>query len=243
MSDAAGISDLELHALLDGELPEARRAAVAAAVAREPALAARLAAFAEDRARLASAFREVGEAPLPAAWIARIEREAAPSRSRWRGVRGPALAIAASVLLVVGGLWAWSGGAGPGPILEAAVAARAGDWVPEQSFGASVPAARLRDAVGDAVRPPDLARFGFRLAAAHVYRGGGAELVYRRASGAALTIFLRKSDGRARFEMRRRGDLRLCLWQDDVVAAVVAGEMSAGEMMRVASRAYADLNL
>jgi len=35
----------------------------------------------------------------------------------------------------------------------------------------------------------------------------------------------------------------VCLWQDEVVGAVMMGEMSAGQMMRVAGAAYAALNL
>ena len=59
----------------------------------------------------------------------------------------------------------------------------------------------------------------------------------------AYSITVRKSAGAARFDLLRRGSLRVCIWQDDVVGAVITGQMSAGAMMRVASRAYADLDL
>jgi anti-sigma factor RsiW len=58
-----------------------------------------------------------------------------------------------------------------------------------------------------------------------------------------LTIYVRKSDGDARFDLLRRGKLRVCIWQDEVVSAVMTGDMSAGEMMRVASAAYSSLDL
>jgi hypothetical protein len=38
--------------------------------------------------------------------------------------------------------------------------------------------------------------------------------------------------------MTARGRVRVCLWQDDVLATVMVGEMSAAEMLRVASLAY-----
>jgi hypothetical protein len=38
--------------------------------------------------------------------------------------------------------------------------------------------------------------------------------------------------------MVSRGPVRICLWQDDVLASVMVGEMSSAEMLRVASLAY-----
>ena len=46
-----------------------------------------------------------------------------------------------------------------------------------------------------------------------------------------------------RFDLLRHGSTRVCIWQDNVVGAVVIAPMSAGEMMRVASSAYTALNL
>jgi anti-sigma factor RsiW len=37
--------------------------------------------------------------------------------------------------------------------------------------------------------------------------------------------------------------LRICIWQDDIIGTVMVGDMSAGEMARAASAAYAGLNL
>ena len=54
---------------------------------------------------------------------------------------------------------------------------------------------------------------------------------------------MRASDGTVRFDLLRRGRARVCVWQDDVVGVVIIAPMSAGEMMRVASGAYAALNL
>ena len=70
-----------------------------------------------------------------------------------------------------------------------------------------------------------------------------AGLVYRSTQAGELTIYVRKSSGQSRFDLLRRGRLRVCIWQDDVVGAVMTGEMSAGLMMRIASRAYGDLDL
>jgi anti-sigma factor RsiW len=99
----------------------------------------------------------------------------------------------------------------------------------------------LRDATGLPVHAPDLRRLGWSLAALRTYTGA-AELRYRNPSGQALTIYVRRSDGTARFDLLRHGKLRVCIWQDDVVGAVIMADMAAGPMMRVAVAAYNDLN-
>ena len=62
--------------------------------------------------------------------------------------------------------------------------------------------------------------------------------------GSTLTLFVRPSTGVPRFDLFKTGALRVCIWQDEVVGAVMMGEMSAGQMMRVAQgAAYAALEL
>jgi anti-sigma factor RsiW len=81
----------DLSAFIDGELPPPRHAEVAAALAADPTLAARAAAFRRDRDRLAQAYASVAQAPLPAAWLARIEAAVEP---------GPAPAAAPSAKIL-----------------------------------------------------------------------------------------------------------------------------------------------
>jgi anti-sigma factor RsiW len=239
------ITELELHAYIDGELPPDRQRAVVALLERDPALAQRAAAFMADKQRLAAAFGPIAGQPLPAAWIARIRTAPRPRRvgpADWR-------AIAASVLLCcgLGGGGAWLLRPPADTIL--ADAERAHD---DAAPGAALPPAGARDdglraTLGLKVRAPDLAALGYRLTGVRVLTlgagGHAAELVYQDAHALRLTIYVRKSAGAARFDLLRRGRLRVCIWQDDVVGAVITGEMSAGAMMRVASRAYADLDL
>ena len=61
---------------------------------------------------------------------------------------------------------------------------------------------------------------------------------YRNAADQVFTLYLRPSGGTEAFDLMKRGDLRICLWQDDVLATVMMGDMSAAEMLRVASLAY-----
>jgi anti-sigma factor RsiW len=66
------IADEELHAFIDGELPPDRAAVLRAALAAEPTLAARVAAYQADKSALRALFGPVAARPLPAAWHRRI---------------------------------------------------------------------------------------------------------------------------------------------------------------------------
>ena len=249
-----GLPDDEaLHAYIDGELDAAGCATVERAMRADPAFAARVAAFRQDKQMLAALLGPVARQALPAHWLARIRQGAtAASRPRAPPGRLRRLALAASLMLalVAGGvrLFAPRGDT----ILAEAEAAHDGRLRPSAEFiGASLPqgaaqARLLQDRLALAVRPPDLTRFGYRLVAIDLFAAGprpAAGLVYRDARAAPLTIYIRRSAGEARFDLLRRGRLRECIWQDDVVGAVLSGEMSAGEMMRIASRAYGELNI
>ena len=41
--------------------------------------------------------------------------------------------------------------------------------------------------------------------------------------------------------MIKRGDTRICLWQDDILTSVMLADVSAAEMLRLASLAYSEL--
>ncbi len=241
MSGLAPPTEHEIHAYVDGALDPARREEVDAILRRDDGLAARVAAYCADRDALRQALSGIMTQSLPQEWQARIE-----GATRRRGLLSRRRAVAAGLALMV------SAGAGTallrrqgGGILQDALAAR------ESGLGAAVPAgeagalqnARLAAALGLNVRAPDLRHFGFQLARLEVSQARTAQMDYRDAAGRRLTIYVRPSDGTVRFDLLRRGPARVCVWQDDVVGAVIIAPMSAGEMMRVASSAYAALNL
>jgi anti-sigma factor RsiW len=95
------------------------------------------------------------------------------------------------------------------------------------------------------VAAPDLSRMGYQLAGYQVYRGGtrgnAAELLYRHHDNRIFALYLRRPSGAPRFDQYKQGNLRVCIWQDDVLGAVMTGEMSTAEMQRLASLAYTGL--
>jgi anti-sigma factor RsiW len=100
----------------------------------------------------------------------------------------------------------------------------------------------LAQALALNLQAPDLSKLGYTLASVGTYAdtpgGRAVKLDYRAADARTFTVYLRRSSGDVRFEMLKQGETRICVWQDDVVGAVMMGEMSAGEMLRLASAAY-----
>jgi len=239
----------ELHAFIDDELGASRRAEIAGILREDAALAMRIAAYKADRERLRTAFDGVDEQPLPTAWAAQIQ---AAFASRRRAVITRRFAVAAGVALaasvIVVARWQRQR---DDTILAEAEAARDGQLDGRLVGGEPLPepASRdglLRSALDMHVRAPDLKRFGFQLVRMELFgrpSGGAAQLLYLDPNQRSLTIYVRHSDGTVQFDLLRRGQTRVCVWQDDVVGAVIIAPVSAAEMLRIASSAYTDLNL
>ena len=239
MSDYPNPSDEQLHAFIDGAMK------VAAAIQRDPALAARVAAFNADKRLLREAYGPLVEEPIPAAWTAMIA-DAPLHKDNVVAFKRPTLtralmALAASVVLMIGG-WA---------VYSDMIAGNAEALVTEALavHAGTKPSATVVADSGTALKTlkvplktPDLTKMGYMLAKVEVYGDkSGVKLGYRDKDNKLFTLYLKPSPGTPRFDMLKRGDARICIWQDDVLATIMVGEMSAGEMLRLASLAYAGL--
>ncbi|MFP5330263.1 MAG: anti-sigma factor family protein, partial [Alphaproteobacteria bacterium] len=102
-----GQDDDRLMAFLDGELDEAGRAEVEAAIAADPALAARLEAQRRLRDRLRAHYGPVADEPVPDRLRSLIETNVVPFRPPHRAARPawqlPAAIAASLVLGILGG--------------------------------------------------------------------------------------------------------------------------------------------
>ena len=242
----------ELHAFIDNELTASRRAEIEAILRQDPDLAAQVAGYQSDRDRLRTAFESLADEPPRADWVRQIETAMAtpkrPFMTRRFAIAGGAtgMALAASVAAYV----YWRRPRDPAIVTEAE-AARAGHLGGRLAGSDPLPPPAVRDAalqstLGMRVRAPDLQRYGFRLSRLELFGNAGAgaaQLQYTDASDRILTIYVRASDGTVHFDIVRRGQTRLCVWQDDVVGAVIIAPVSAAEMLHIASGAYTDLNL
>jgi len=254
MSSAARISDDELHAFIDGALDEARRRDVEVALAADPELAVRIEGFASDKALLKRVYAPLAARPVPQHLLALAEGAARPASPRWRSWGAGGVIAAALVVGLAGtaGLWR-AQPSRPGEIVEAALDARIesvrGEKIVPVAASAGVHRydAALKSAVAMNVKVPDLAKMGYHLAGLHLYAqaagGRAAELLYRDTQGRLFTLYLRHSDGAARFDQFERRGLRVCIWQDDQLGMVMAGNVSTAAMQRLASLAYTGLTL
>ena len=249
MSEHESIRAEELHAYVDGELPQSRRAEIDRILAHDATLAAKVAAFKSDKATLARAYGGLEDQELPREWIDTIERGPASRRS----ALVPTLtALAASLVLLVVGSAVVRNGSLQGSVVNEALSVRDNIVAPNQ-----VIAWRADERLADAspilertlamkARVPDLSGMGYRLTAIQLYRtatnDGSVELVYRGQNDRDFTLYVRRSPGKPRFDVFEQAGVRVCVWQDEVVSTVMAGRMSAAEMQRLASLAYNGLN-
>jgi anti-sigma factor RsiW len=242
------LGELELHAFIDGELPPARHAEVAQAIACDPVLAARVAAYQHDKAAIVLAFAPVLGQPVPPALLAAAH--AGPPRRRAVPYRRLVLASAACAAAVL--LFVLARRPPDNDIFAQALSARAEASAAERQLNGQDQAvleaggAVLSAMLGNKVEVPDLSRAGFRLVATEIYghlRADAVQLRYEDPAHRLFTVYLRPPNGADSFEVTERGPVRLCLWRNADVTAVMAGEMPTPELFRLASLSYAALGL
>lgn len=239
MSALSDMSELEIHAYVDGELDAQRAHAIEEAASKDSALAARIAAYRADKALLKRAYAPLAQRPVPPAWEALIRSDAkgVPPRYSWRLVGS----IAAILLVVAGGFGWYIARLPAGDVVQAALEVRDNAYIAVTGLDeARRYDARLGRIVNADIRVPDLERMGYRVTALGFY-DRAAEIQYRDRQNNLFTLYLRASDGKTRFDQFEQKGLRICVWQDDRISTVMAGTMSAAEMQRLASLAYLGL--
>lgn len=250
MNDRIQLVEADLHGFIDNELDGERRCEVEHALREDAEMSRLVSLYRADNERLGRAYAHVLEQPLPAEWISRI-RSQPKRRSPVRS--GVWMALAASLVLAVAAALTYREMPAntEEPIVAEALSARADTTAPQAMLATDSPAS-VRDAdrlvaaaLAMRVKAPDLARMGYTLTGVRTYGGvpGGkaVELVYRSARNQAFTLYLRHPSSPPRFDQFKRDGLRICIWQDDVLGTVMAGQMSAAEMQRLASLAYMGL--
>ncbi|MGE3335041.1 MAG: anti-sigma factor [Rhodospirillaceae bacterium] len=235
----------ELQAFIDGELDGVRGADIEAAIHGDAELARQVHAYRADKVRLTQIYAPLLERPIPQEWLTKISQRNVvplPVKTSRRGVIG--MAIAASVAATLGTTIAYrhfseqDGEA----LIAAALAAHA---LARDITAQAVPANALAQLAGVDIKAPDLTKMGFALVGMRTLDGPGgsaaAVLAYRDAGERVFTLYLKRSSGTPQFDMIKRGDTRICVWQDDVLSTIMLADVSAAEMLRLASLAYSGL--
>lgn len=245
------VTEAELQAYVDDQLPAARRGEVEVWLGENPAEQTRIAAYRRQNAALRAQFDGVLDEPVP-------DRLAAAASARPR----PALRAAAVVAwLAIGGTAGWfARGAVPVPtatspafVREAAVAHAV--YSPEVRHPVEVGVAEqdhlvkwLSKRLGASLKIPFLEPLGYSLVGGRLLPGSGgpvAQFMYQDRGGQRLTLYVRTDAGEARetaFRFAREGDVRVFYWVDGRFGYALSGEVERARLLKIAEAVYRELN-
>lgn len=247
MNDAP-ITEAELHAYVDGQLPAERRAAVEDYLAAHPAEAERVRAYRQQNDQLHALFDTALDEPVPATW------QRPPPR------RAPGLARAAALLAAaaVGGVLGWALRGGETIEITAGLPQQAAIahlvYSPEVLHPVEVGAreeahlvAWLSKRLGAPVRAPHLAAAGFELVGGRLLpgeTGPAAQFMYQDARGARLTLYVRTAEdsGETAFRYAQEGRVGVFYWVDGPFGYALSGELDRARLLAVAEGVYRALN-
>jgi anti-sigma factor RsiW len=245
------ITDEELHAYVDGLLPEDRVCEVEEYVAAHPAVASRVAAWRAQAAMIRDRWGKVVEEELP--------ERLRPSRfaARAQGL-GRKIAAAIAFAFVLGAAAGWFG--------RGVLLAGRDDEIARALADAAIEAHRIYTAemrhpievlaedahllpwlsrkVGQPVKAPDLAPEGLKLLGGRLLSGphgiATAFFMYEGGSGERVTLTTARTTrtGESAFQWRAAGDIGAIAWIEGGLAFVVAGPARHERLDRVARRVF-----
>jgi len=243
------ISEDDLNGYVDRVLEPERQADVADYMREHPDVAKRVAAFTGQRDLLRAALAPIAEEPLPPELnLSRIieNRARRPSVARW--------AIAAMLLLSIGGLggWAMRGAleVTPGGLAALAQEATASYsvYAPDRVRPVEVrasDAAQLIQWVSDRlhrpVKVPDLTTSGYRLMGGRLVatsHGPAAMFMYDDDRGSRIVVLTRPMSGadqNAPMTPRSEGDVKGFAWADDGVGYSLVGQAAPESLRPIAN--------
>src|SRR6478672_3915401 len=246
------VTEDELHAYVDGELPADRREAVARWLSEHPEQAAVVAAWRAQAEGIRTRFGAVAEEPVPARLaIDKVMRSGGVSRGALIGIA----AAAAVVAFVIGGGAGWMarGASAAAPASAGEFTADAIEahklYVVEVRHPVEVPGDErqhmtqwLTKRLGYQQRVPDLSAIGLKLVGARLLpgpTGAAAFYMYEGASGERFTIYCAKASAPASAFRYTAGERAAAFyWADGKVAYVVSGPADRDKLEKVAKAAY-----
>jgi anti-sigma factor RsiW len=248
------VTEDELHAYVDGELPADRRAAVEAWLAAHPDDMARVAAWRAQAESIRARYGAVANEPVPARLA--LERLDRLDRGR-RGWRAYAAAAVLAAFLIGGAAgWvaraAWAPAANPFQALTADALEAYRLYVVEVRHPVEVPGSEeahlvqwLSKRVGYELRCPNLEKIGLKLVGGRLLpgpAGAAAFFMYETASGERFTLYSARSNTpETALRYNAAGRVAAVAWVDNKVAYVISGEANRDRLQTVAKAAYDQL--
>jgi anti-sigma factor RsiW len=252
------VTEDELHAYVDGELPDDRLQAVTAWLAAHPDQAALVAHWRMQADAIRARYGAVANEPIPARLqLDRIEREQA--NTRWSARALTALAATVLFAFMAGGGAGWfahsaTGSAANGSDKITADAVEAYRlYVVEVRHPVEVPGSELAHMrnwlskrIGHELSIPDLQSIGLKLVGGRLLpgpTGAAAFYMYEGPSGERFTIYCAKAGGpetALRFKDGKR--YASFTWVDDKISYVVSGPADRDRLETVAKNAYEQID-
>lgn len=246
------VTEAELHAYVDGFLPEARRAEIEAYLATHTDEAQRVQAWRGQNLALRDLFDPVLTEPLPA----RVRKSALLRRMR------PALRYAAVLAwFALGGAAGWYLHAySTVTSVDAMAFARQAAiahvvYSPEVRHPVEVAADQeahlvswLSKRLGASLKVPQLMTVGYQLVGGRLLpgsRGPVAQFMFQDGNGQRLTLYVRSGAGDNRetaFRYTQERGVSVFYWIDDKFGYALSGEIDKAELLRVAKVVYQQLN-
>jgi len=246
------VTEDELHAYVDGELPTDRKAAVAAWLAEHPEQAALVATWRAQAESIRAHFGTAVDEPVPQ----RLKLDQVLRHEQANGRSWMAMATAAAIVaFIVGGAAGWMarGASAAAPSSFDIYATEALDahklYVVEVRHPVEVPGGArahmtqwLSKRLGKDLRIPDLQSIGLKLVGGRLLpgpTGAAAFYMYESASGERFTMYCAKTDepGTA---LRYTGSDQFAAfyWVDDKIAYVMSGPSDREQLEKVTKAVY-----
>jgi anti-sigma factor RsiW len=254
------ISENDLHAYADGLLGQERRAEVEQHLAASFDDARRVAAWRTQNAALRAAYNPILSEPLPPQLIKR----AANDPSYWRQI------AAAFMIAVVSGSAGWMMHSPPPPDLsqqfnvplrsdgplalahQAAIAHVV--YSPEVTRPVEIGAEQedqlvkwLSKRLGSNINPPKLGKLGYELIGGRLLPGQNgpvAQFMYHNVAGERLTVYVSTDQTQNKdtgFRFAQEGPVNVFYWIDGKFGYALSGGMDKGELARIATAVYDQL--
>jgi anti-sigma factor RsiW len=255
MSPALPLSEDDLHAYADNQLSPERAQEVAAVLAREPALAGRVAEIRRQNALLRDALDPWLAEPLPRELL--HASTGGPARSLWRTLR-PALAVAATLVLGVG--LGWYGRdemlrlEGTPVTFSRQAALTHAIYAADQNRPVEVWAADeqrlvnwLSKRINFPLRAPDLNNLGFSLVGGRLVAGNekpGALFMYENADKQRISLLVRRDDTPSHetaFRYAKEDGVSVFYWIDDSCGYAISGRIDKTQLLAIARTVYGQL--
>src|SRR5665213_70832 len=245
------VTEDELHAYVDGELPADRQEAITSWLAAHPEQAAQVAAWRAQADSIRARYGAVVHEPVPDRLkLEQITRALRPGRLSWA-----ALATAAIVTLFVGGGAGWMarGASAAAPAGFDTFTSDALDahklYVVEVRHPVEVPGDEcahmtqwLSKRLGVDLRIPDLQSIGLKLVGGRLLpgpTGAAAFYMYEGPSGERFTIYCAKAGGPETALRFKNGErFASFTWVDDKVGYVVSGPADRDRLEAVTKMVY-----